>query len=286
MTTAPVRLDRLQAGIIAWLDSVFPSPATVLWSPTVTPRASAGGLVVTAKLLAPPSASPLGGASRTTRLVPTTTTVRVLAVSPGADVALRASGLRWEVPCGVDVEATRDALLAAVEASSTITSFGAVASGTDRIVLTPTAIGDLYNVSARGSAAGLIEIESQTTTLAQCTMVDVRSYVQIEAWSTSRSPHTGAAAALTRLLVPSRLHDAQEILGAYGVSMIGAPPAPTELDELSGPDWTSRAQVSMYFGQVALAAAAILPIERARGTINVPGASPDAVVTIDTEPPS
>lgn len=282
MSTHPVRLDRLQAGIVAWLSAAIPS-ASVVWAPTGFPRAAEGPLVVTARLLAPPSASPLGGASTPVRMLPTSATVRVLAATAGAGVILRVSGRRWEilVPALATVESVRDALLDAV-GEDPMVSATFVAGGTSRIVITPTTLGDLYGVSITSDVEGMAEVEAMPTTLAEVQLSDVRAYVEIQAWSQDATPRGGAAAALSRLETTRKLQATREVLDVYGLSIIGGVPAPVELDALSGPAWTSRASVSLYIGQIAIAAAAIVPVERVRGTLHVP---PVAAVDIDSEPP-
>lgn len=283
MTTYPVRIDRLQAGIIAWIEAALPD-ASVFWAPSEFPRDAAAPLVVTAKMLAPPSAAPLGGASASVWTLPTSATIRVLGATEGEGVGLRVSGRRWEHTIGAaeTVTTVRDALLDEI-GDEPMVSADFTASGTDRIVITGDAIGDLYHVGVMQSAAGLIERETQTTEVAQVELGEVRSYVEIEARSREREPWLGATAALSRLMNTTRLQTARAALDAFGVSFVGSPPAPTELDALSGPAWSSRAQVSIYFGQIALAAASVSLIERVRGSLSVPGT---AAITIDTDPPT
>lgn len=280
MTTNPVHVGRLQAGITAWLDAVFPS-ATVLFDREY-PRDAGTALVVTAGLLAPPSYAPIGGASRTPYLLPTSVAFRVTAATVGQDVSFGVAGRRWEytVQAGDDVEAVRDALLAEVPADPMLDAT-IVASGTDSILVTPLSLGDVY----APRTIGAVEISAAPTQLAEVQMGDVRSHVEVQAYSLDRTPMGGAAAALARLLATSRLHTTRSIFDAHGISISGGLPAPVGLDALSGPVWASRAAISLHFAQVSLAAVALEPVERVRGTLEVRGATPDTLVTLDTEPP-
>lgn len=282
MTTTPVRLDRLQAGLGDWISAVLPT-ATVVWSGTGFPRANAGELVVTLRMLSPPSDSSLGGASVTTRTLPLTATVTLGTPTAGEAVRLAFSGLAWQYEIGAGETATdaRDGLLAAVGPAPLVDV--AIASvGSDKISLTPTSIGDLYSLSTRGTTLGLISHTIDTSALAQIEVSEVSTQIEMQAWSTNPTPRGGAAAALSRLLSSRRLASRVDIMDAYGISIVGVPPRPIDISQLSGPDYSSRASVSLYISQVSFAAEAITPIEIVAGTLTTPNSTPGSDTAISS----
>ena len=284
MSTSPVRIDRLQAGLVAWVQSVHPG-TTVVWAQSGFPRDTDTGLVFTLRVLAPPSEDPIGGGSRSTRLMPTRVTVQIEGATVGESVKLSVSGRSWEyeIEAGDDVEAVRDGLLAAIEAP-TMVSAAFTAVGSDSIQIDATAVGDLHSVWSRGSADGLIDHTVDATTLCEVASADVRTYVEVQAWSYQLAPRLGAPAALSRLMQTRRLTTAVSTLGAYGLAVVGGPPAPIDLSALSGPAWQSRASISFYVSQLALYAEPVESIERVRGTLDLRDAVPDTTVSLDTGP--
>lgn len=289
MTTVPVRLDRMQAGIVAWLAAVHPG-ARVLWAPSEWPRAADGtDLVLTARLLSGPDSTPVGGAARPVWELPLTAVARILpgaAGAAGSDVMLRASGRAFEYAIDAldDVEAVRDGLIAATAAGP-----GPLVSATfepvddDEILISALDVGDLYDLGVSAAATGLIELEVLTTETAAVQVADVSALVELQAWTGSRYPRGGAASALSRLIATLLLPTAQAELDRYGLAVTIVDRI-VPIDGLAGPQWESRAVLSVRVGMLSVAAEAPLTIARVRGTL-IARADPEIEVPIDTGDP-
>lgn len=284
MTTNPVRLDRLQAGLIAMVSAGCPG-STVLWAPSEHPRSTSAASVVTVQLVAPPTTAPLGGTSKPVRALPTSATLRVLAATEAATIVTKISGWRTEyvVPADADVESVRDALVAAY-ADAPLQGVTIAAVGTDEITLEPEALGDLWGLSVLGSDADMIEIDDVETELAQAAIVDVRSFVQVQAYGIDRYPRSGAHAVLSRLIGRLDLPTLARVRDDYGFAIIG-PPTIVGLDALSGPDWESRAAASFFVSQVSLAVEGAQVIDRVSGTMSVRENASTTSIVIDTGEP-
>lgn len=289
MSTHPIRFDRLQAGIVAWLQAAHPS-ARVLWHPSEWPRAQAGlDLALTAKIIAGPDSTPLGGESSAAATLPLTAVARVLPAAAGAvgeDVVLFASGRRFEYAIAAGdatVENVRDGWLESLGVGGDpgpMVSASFVAQDTDEILITATTLGDLHGLAVLGSIAGLVELEVLTTAVAQVQVEDVQAVIRIEAWATSRYPRGGALAALANLLGRRTLSASTTVLDAHGLSL--DPGRVISLDGMTGPQWDSRATVDLDVGMLSIAAEAPLVIERVRGTLIARG-DPEILVALDTE---
>ena len=283
MTTEAVALSRLQAGVLQWMETI-PS-ASAFWAPSGYPRAATGALRLEARLLAPPYSTAIGRPYG--RLIPHEIRYRVLAATAGESAKIFAAGIGWEhvIAGGETVTDVRDALLNLVQADIDLGILHAEveADGADVIVATPIELGDLYAANARGSVTGLVEVQSQATTFCEVALSQARSYVEVQAYSTEQLPHAGAHAALTRLLARRRLRPTLRIFERFGLAILDEPQAPVGLDSLAGPDWQSRAAVSLYVGQTLIAAEAADRIERARVTLDVRGSVPDTAIAVDTD---
>lgn len=283
MTTTVVRLDRLQAGLTAALRAALPS-ATVVWAPSEFPRASANALVLACRMLAGPDADPIGGESLTPATLPMTATLVVIAPVIGEAGILFVSGRRFEhVFASTDATAERDAWLAEI-LDDPMVDATFEASDVDMITIAATEFGDLYKVSARGSASGLVSLTVNTTETGLVQAVDVRSYVEIQAYSTSKFPRSGAAAMLNRFRGRTRLPTIANILDAHGLGFVGTPGRVVTLDALAGPTWQSRSALTVWISQLSLAAETAPRIERVRGNVYARGAGAPIQVPIDTEP--
>lgn len=284
MTTAAVHLDRLQAGTTALLRALAPT-ATVVWAPSTLPRASAADLVLACRLLSGPDADPIGGAGATSVTLPLAATLQILDVTAGEAVLLLASGRRFEVVAGVgdDVTAVRDAMLVAI-GDAPLVNATFTAAGADSIAIEALEFGDLYKLGVR-AAPGLASLVVTDTAVGVASSVDVRSWVEIQAFSANRAPRVGAAAALADIRARARLPSSLEILDAYGLSFSGPPGRVVGLDGMTGPTWESRAAWTAWISQLSLVAEVVGGIERARATIEVRGGTPEPVeIDIDTDP--
>lgn len=259
MTTAPVRLDRLQHGLCASVLHALPA-AAVVWAPSEYPRGS--GLLVAIRIIAGPHFAAQGGEAVRMVTLPTAATVRVLDATAGRGVGLRASGLAWEyvIQAGDGVEDVRDGLLASIGEAPPIDAVFEP-NDTDEIEIVATALGDLYGLAVRGSAPGLIELETTTAAACKAQIGEVTTTIEIQAYSSSRYARSGATAAVTRWLSTLRLPSSRAILGAAGLSIVEGSPRVVNLDTLSGPGWESRAAVSLSVSQLSIAAELVDTIE-------------------------
>jgi hypothetical protein len=247
MTTLPVRLDRLQAGLVSVVSTILPS-ATVVWSPSEYP-ADDVPLLVALRLISGPDFAPLGTRATPMRTLPTAGTFTVGAVSDGDTLVARASGLQWEYVVGVGetTEQGRDGLLAAIDDTLIDATFSA--SGTTDIDVTATSLGDLWCVSADAPVTWTPTAE----TVCQALIGDVTAQLEIQVFSQSRYLREGAQAAATSLLTNARLPAARAIMDRHGVSIQGEPSTVT-LDSLSGPGWQSRVAITARVCMTALSA--------------------------------
>lgn len=281
MTTNVVRLDRLQAGLTAALLAVRPS-ATVVWAPSEFPRPAAADLVFSCRLLSGPDSEPIGGDSCTMTRLPMAALLTLGVPVVGESAILFASGRRFEhVFASTDVEVERDAWLDELAVDPMVdATFGP--SGTDAITIEALELGDLYKLSALGSAE--LEVTTAETALVQA--ADVRSWVEIQAYGSSRYPRSGAAAALNAFRGRLNLPMVASILESYGLGLVSGSSAALALNALAGPTWQSRAALTVYIAQLSLAAETVASIARVRATLSARGVNPaaDVPIPIDVEP--
>ena len=256
MSTSPIRLDRLQAGLFAAVGALLPA-ATVVWGPSALPREAASAVLVSLQLLAGPT--PSGAPSIASWLLPLSVRLTVGPVEAGETVGLEVSGRRFEhVAADTDSEAARDGLLAEigdVERNAMVSATFAAVS-TDAIDITADAIGDLYNLRAVGPC----ELATLTEQLAIAQLDEVESIVRVQIASTDRDVRTGAHASMAKLRHSLALPSTIDLLAAFGLTL-AAPSAPVvPLDYLAGPVWQSRAYTDLRVRQVAVAAEAAGPV--------------------------
>lgn len=263
MTSAPVRLDRLQAGLAALVALRAPGTAFV-WAPAEYPRATAGASLVAAKILTGPSVD--GAASVRVVSLPTAATWTATAATAGSTVVLRASGRAWEyqVQAGDDVTAVRNGMLAAIGANPMV-SASFTSSGAASIAIVADALGDLYGLEAAGSAT----MTATASTVAEAQVETVASLIELQAYSTELSPRLGASALLSKIRGGLRLGSAQRTLDAYGLSIRDGFGNVVNLDALSGPSWQSRAALQIRIAQLSIAAEPADLIETVRVDLTV-----------------
>lgn len=288
MTTRAVHLERLQAGLVELCSTIVPA-ATVVWAPSELPRGAAADLIIACRLLAGPDDDPTGGASATPCELPLTATLSILDVVEGEAIALQVSGRSFEhvIEAGDDAEAVRDGLLAAIAAGpGPLVDATFEASGAAAIAIAADDLGDLYHLRVRQSTPGLATLVVDTIGAGLAQSVDVRSWVELQAVSTSRAPRAGAAAALADILGRRNLPVAQAILERYGLAFTGAPGRIVGIDALAGPAWQSRSAVTLYVSQVGLVVEPVGAITRARATLEARGATAAPItisLDVDTE---
>lgn len=305
MSSVPVRLDRLQVGLVAWVRACVPT-ATVCWSKTGMPNEAGSAQQITLRMLTGPDDEELGGSSCSRAVLPLSAIWRVLPAAldaEGASVALAASGLRWETTIGADptLESIRDAMLAAitageVEGESLISAtFTAIDLDPDdeeddidggEILIEAITLGDLYKVAALSTDPGLVELEVVTQQAGSVTTTDVRTLVEVQAWTRDVTPRGGASSVLSPIKMRGKAPAAKDVLDRFGLALTGGGPERIiNLDALSGPRWASRAAFSLYVSQIAIHAEPQGAIERVRGTLVGTRGATAVSVSIDTEPP-
>jgi hypothetical protein len=289
VTTRAVHLERLQAGITELCRTLVPA-ATVVWSPSELPRGAAADLIIACRLLAGPDDDPMGGSSATPCDLPLTATLAILDAGDAGDaVVLQASGRSFEyvIEAGDDEGDIRDGLLAVIEAApGPLVDATFEASGPTSIAIEAESLGDLYHLRLRQSTAGLASLTVNSTGAGLAQSVDVRSWVELQAVSTSRAPRSGAAAALSTILGRRNLPIAQAIMERYGLAFTGAPGRIVGIDALAGPSWQSRSAVTLYVSQVGLVVEPVGAITRARATLEARGATTAPItisLDVDTE---
>ena len=249
MTTDAVRYDRLQAGLPAYVNAIAGVEPT--WGGHV-PREILASTMVTLALLSGPRSASGGSPSVMSATLPITATATVTAATVGSSAILRASGRRYEyrAESGDDVEAVRDGLLAAIDASpGSLVSASFDAAGADEIAIEATSLGDLYNVAA----SGLLEIAVDTAQACQVQTDNIEHTVRLQVWSTSPHPRSGASATLARIMGGSWLDAPLRTLDAYGLGVRFG--NPINLDALAGPRWESRAACDLAVTQLSVMAA-------------------------------
>jgi len=289
VTTNPVRIDRLQAGLVAAIARVLPD-ALVLWAPSAFPRGAAPDLLMQCRLLAGPDTSTRGGDTRTPATLPTSVRFRIVATSNGDAAALFLSGRKFErtFVTGETVTEARDAWLALL-ADEPMVDATFTADGTDAIVIDALELGDLYDVAARGSAPNLVALDVLADQRCVIQVEDVTSYVEIQAFSMARYAMDGAARRLSQLRSRMMLPTVADTLESFGLGIVGVPGRVVSLDSMSGPQWQSRSAITLYVSQISIAAELGPTIDRARGTIVVRGtpvAPHETTIDVDTEPPT
>jgi hypothetical protein len=288
VTTRAVHIERLQAGLVALIREIVPA-ATVVWAPSEFPRGAAADLIVACRLLAGPDDDPMGGAAAVPCVLPLTATLTINAATVGESIALHASGRRFEyvIQALDDVEVVRDGLLAAIAAApGSLVDATFAASSTNVITIAALELGDLYQLRVRQSTPGLATLTTLTTGAGLAQSVDVRAWVELQAFSTNRAPRAGAPAALAQILGRRNLPIATAIMERYGLAWTGAPGRVVSLDALSGPAWQSRSAVTLYVSQVGLTVEPVGAITRARATLQARGATTAPItipLDVDTE---
>ncbi len=285
MTTTPIRLDRLQAGIVRWLEVACPE-ASVLWGLAEASREAQQRLVITARILSGPSDTPIGGSAAYRATLPMSATWRVLPAAlaaVGSEVGLRASGRSFGtvIPSTPTLEAIRDALLEAI-GDTPMVDATFVAVDDDVIEIEALDAGDLYKLAAMQSASGLCTLTTTSSTNTEVCTTEVVTQIEVQAWG-SRYPRSGASHAMARIVAGAGLSERQAVLDAFGLGVnLGSP---VSLDTLSGPQWESRSALSMRVMQLSIAAAAGPIIQSVRATLQARGQGPTVVIPITPESP-
>ncbi len=265
---AAIRLDRMQAGLVAWVQGVLPS-ATVAWGRQHLPRDASAQRLVTFNEVSGPIGA---GASVRPWTLPTTATVLVGAVSDGdyLRVTLSGTSAEYQVQSGETTEEARDGLLAALQATDVAATFTAVS--TDKIRLVADSPGDLYHICGYGVAVlltnedaanygtyllgtglygGQADTPSSDTYLVQLDEATYRIEMQIS--DKRSSPRLGASAAMAELFASTDLPVARQVREDYGLRFeMGTPIA---LDRLAGPAWESRRVVDLRVTLMSISAA-------------------------------
>jgi hypothetical protein len=244
VATRSIRLDRMQAGLRAWVTAILPS-ATVAWGRTQLPRDAAAPRLVSLRSIAGPRSAGAGGPSVRSWTLLTSGTFTVPVVEPGDVLTVTASGARASYTVLLDdtTEDARDGLLLALQASSISGTF--LAAGTTQIAAT-CAPGDWYELTTSGltfaGSGGAYQVQ----------LDEVTYRVELQIADTRPAPMDGAAAGMAELLASIRLPTARAVFQAFGLTV--RPGTPINLDRLSGPGWESREVVDLEVTLLSLKA--------------------------------
>lgn len=237
MSTYPIRLDRVQAGLVASVAAALPS-AVAAWEGEWTPDGTAGDLFALLRVTSGFDASPRGGESRPTRTLPLAATLTI-----DAPMRVWISGMWWEATDAADLLEQLDAvplLSATYEAAGDVVTFEA------------TAPGDLYGLGP--AAAWVVD----TSTVAEVLVESISGACSIDLYSRARGLRSGAMADLQRWRSQVGTTPGRELLDRYGLA-IADPIRILPLDALAGPRWDSRARASFNVTTLAVDATATIP---------------------------
>jgi len=267
MTTRSIRLDRMQAGLVAWVSAVLPS-ATVAWGRTKLPREVAGQRLATFRVVSGPRSAGQGSASvRPWRVIEAASVTITDDIVEGASAGIIASGIKVEhtASAGESRGDVRDALLALLQASDIDATFTAADNGVS-ILITPTSPGDVTGLIALGSATtaflpyygSLVGSpyggQSGATLTDRKVQIDEATYrIELQISDKRPEPMNGAGAAMAELFASTDLPPMQNVRDQYGLRVdMGTP---INLDRLSGPDWESREVVDLNVTLMSISAA-------------------------------
>lgn len=195
-------------------------------------------------MIGPPAVPIQGGSDLFNAALPTDVTLTIATPSTGDSALFLAdSGWRWEhvAAGGETAEDVRDALLVAMTTDPTLNAT-ITAQSTDQIRIVTTAPGDLVNPLG----FGLVTVAISTEVFCQVQIDQLEALIEVEAYSTNKTPRGGAHRALQSLLRRAQTQEPREVLGSYGLSARNVSSAvPRKLDDLSGPDWQSRSSATI-----------------------------------------
>lgn len=263
MSTEPVNLRFLQAGLLAWLRAQIPG-VNVLWDRSERPRTTTTDPVVLCRVVSGPTVG-REGSTVTSRLLPERVVVRVTGTT-GVAVVAEASGRRWDygIQDGDTLEDIRDGLMSRMTAEPTIPAT-ITARGTDGVEVEGYELGDLWNLSVRGPLA--VEVEEAST--AEVEAGDVGFVVEVEALSSQRYFRGGAHQALTHIQGSLRKSAGDYLLDAYGVSLSELTGTGiTDLSGLSGSKYETRAVLRFGASMRSVDASPAILIEEVDLTLN------------------
>ncbi len=278
MTTNPVRLDRLMAGMLELVESRAPAGASVHWVPVIEPEENLSDPHFSIRLVSGPAPrAGLARASVFSRVLPLAFTLTVgSTLTEGDTLRFRVSGRTFSenVAAGDTPEAVRDRLL--VQLAQPLVDATFTANGTDAIDVASSEYGDLYGVDAAGPGS----IVTTTSSLCKIQFDQVRSEVEVQAYSRDRYPMSGAQVALSRITQALELPASHAILDAYNLSV--TPGAVLDLTALSGPEWESRSAVTLSVFQPSVSAEPVQAIQSSRFSIEARGLPGTEEVTGET----
>ena len=279
MTTNPVRLDRLQAGTMALIRSRAPSGTTAKWTKTKYPRGIASDTYFTAQLDNGPSPrADRNHAAVYEAVLPLELTLTVDGVLTAGDtLILCVSGrtFRADVEAGDTAEDLRDRLLSEFAEPMIDAVFSA--DGTDAMRIVAVAYGDLYGVRVlRGPASLSVDVSS----LCKVQEDSVRCEVEIQAYSRSPDPMTGAHAALSRIVQTLELPEQAAILEDHGMTV--APANVVDLSKMAGPEWETRSAVTLSVYLPSVAASPINAVQSAGLTLEARDLPGTNTITVET----
>jgi hypothetical protein len=236
-----VFLDRLQAGLRAALGKVTAAP--IVWSPSQLPSEGVTSFAVL-RLLSGPDFDGAVPETAQVRRLPQTVLLTFTATDD-ARVYIGCTSAYWAYDVDPDdtAEDVRDAVLALLTADGHSVGASAVAVGTDSIRLTTLFPWGLYGLRVLGPVTAVVESEGQYDVATCPVLVEV----EIQTFSKSRYPRSGAGALMATLVNGLYRLPVIETLDSYGLAQAGLPDAPADLTALADPDWESRSATQVQF---------------------------------------
>jgi hypothetical protein len=241
------RLDRFQRGLFGALQGVAD---VVTWAYAGQPMRDGSLLSLTIEAA---GTTELG---REALRPIATATLQVGAVTAGGVALARVNGMtvRYDIVAGDTVTTTRDALRLAI-ASLDPGRISAVASGTDKVVVTPAVPGGLWGLAV----GGVVSEVSRDLDGVAFELVRTRGLYSLtfEAFSRQAEPRAGALAIMSSVLDRMRSRVVADVMATWGVRrwVMGEL---IDISAIAGAHWSTRVRLPVEF---AMRSVSVEPVE-------------------------
>ncbi len=273
-----VRLDRVEAAVVACVLALAPSGTVAVWSRSLYPHRNSDPSVVTAKVVRGPSVRP---AELIEVDEPTVLRWSLAAVAAGARVGIAMTGARWYVDAvSTDVTAVRDALLALFtdgDGAEFLPGVTVAAIDDDTIEFDADGVpGLLFSPVAIGVAA----IEVITAVPSEVAMATSTLVVELQAYA--QGGGSDASGILASINGGMSMSAAVDIRHDLGIVYHGAE-EPVDLSAIAGADWESRASTRWQLSTRSYIARAIPTIETVETTLTIYNGAEPIEIVINSE---
>lgn len=255
MTLAnPIRLDRFQRGLVAFLVDVCGVQAA--WAYGAGSRETMSDAFVSLTLAAGPTL-PIYFARGTSFAPVTSVSFVVTSATSGALVMVQVNDVPYRVQVAPDATTStiRDALVAQITEDDSGEYSAAAGLAAGQWTLTPATFGAIWQLSTLGAMTATPTISSSLAKLTQGRAV---ATVALDVFSRSTSPRSGAWALANRIAVGLQLPSVAESFRDWGFGMGVVGPL-ADLSSIAGASWQSRVRFSVDFN---LQFNAVVPIDR------------------------